>query len=104
VVSEDDVLFAAVERAGGRPRNGIVPAEASAALGTLLLKKHGDVTVNAVGMPGARASLRLKSSEQELDRFGGESAIGLAVDDSLARLGELLNDSAALSALLFGPQ
>jgi L-seryl-tRNA(Ser) seleniumtransferase len=102
VVSEDDVLFAAVERAGGQPRTGIVPAEAGAALGTLLLKNHGVVTVNAVGMPGARASLRLKSTEQELDRFGGESAIGFAVDDSLARLGELLKDSAALSALLLG--
>jgi L-seryl-tRNA(Ser) seleniumtransferase len=81
----------------------MVPAEASAALGTLLLKNHGVLTVNAVGMPGARASLRLKSSEQELDRFGGESAICFAVDDSLARLGELLEDSVAMSALLLGP-
>ena len=103
VVSEENILRTVLERAGyGASQYTCVPAEAGAALGMLLLRNHGVMTVTAIGMPGARASLRLKCSEQELDRFGGQTAVASAIDDSLERLGELMGDSSALSELLLG--
>jgi L-seryl-tRNA(Ser) seleniumtransferase len=82
----------------------IVPAEVSAALGMLLLKYYGLVTVNAIGMPGARASLRLKASEDELERFGGGQAVSAALEDVLARLARIAADTDAIRDVLLGTE
>jgi L-seryl-tRNA(Ser) seleniumtransferase len=82
----------------------IVPAEVSAALGMLLLKYYGLVTVNAIGMPGARASLRLKASEDELERFGGSQAVSAALEDVLARLARIAADTDAIRDVLLGTE
>ena len=58
-VGEEDTHSLVMEWAGvGRADR--VPAETTAAIGMLMLRRHGIVTVNTHGQPGGRVSLRLK--------------------------------------------
>ena len=84
-------------------KSGIVPAEASAGLGMLMLSNHGIITVNAVGSPGGRVSLRLKTSEEELIRFGGAIMVETALNDSINKLCRYINNSMAMQELILGP-
>jgi L-seryl-tRNA(Ser) seleniumtransferase len=103
-ISEDSLLKITISRASiARLKSGIVPAEASAGLGMLMLCNHGIVTVNSVGMPGGRVSLRLKTSEEELLRFGGAQMVETAVDDSINKLCRYINNSMAMRELIMGP-
>lgn len=103
IIEQDDILTIARERTKETStRPVVVPAEAAAGLGMLLLEHHGMLTVNALSSPGARASLRLKASEGELDRMGGVGAVVEAVDDAFGRLGRVLEDVAAMRRLILG--
>ena len=104
MVHEDDVLALARERAGGKVDQTIVPCEATAALGILLLRNHGILTVNTHGQPGGRVSLRLKPTADAVQRVGGTEAIVAAVEAELNTLAGCLEDAAALSALILGDE
>lgn len=102
IIEADDLLAIALEAAGPEADPSIVPAEAGAALGMLLLEHHGIVTVNAVGSPGARVSLRLKCTAPELERAAGARRVADAVEDSFRRLAVLLEDREALRGVIVG--
>jgi L-seryl-tRNA(Ser) seleniumtransferase len=102
MVSEEDVLALALHRAGSTSSLDVVPTEASAALGMLLLRDFGLLTVNAAGAPGARASLRLKPIPGALDAAGGAPAVAAAVDSSLNRLASVIDDPVAMRMLILG--
>jgi L-seryl-tRNA(Ser) seleniumtransferase len=102
-IKEDDVLAIALARSGrAAERPAVVPAEAAAALGMLLLQHHGILTVSALGMPGARVSLRLKATEQVIERLGGAQAVADAVVQSVDRLGSVIDQPDALRMLILG--
>ena len=104
MVHEDHVLALARERAGGKVDQTIVPCEATAALGILLLRDHGILTVNTHGQPGARVSLRLKPTGDAVDRVGGTQAIVAAIDAQLDAMAGYLENAATLSTLILGDE
>lgn len=102
-IEQDDILTIATERTKATSaRPVVVPAEAAASLGMLLLEHHGMLTVNALSSPGARVSLRLKAGEETVHRMGGVGAVVEAVDDALERLGRVVQDVAAMRRLILG--
>lgn len=103
MVHEDDILAIAQERAGrAGDAPAIVPCEASAALGMLLLAKDGLLTVNTSGQPGAQVSLRLKPTAEAVRRVGGPQAVVDAVDARLTDLAEVVANPGAVARLLLG--
>ena len=103
MVHEDEVLGIILKRAGvEQEANTIVPCEATAALGMVLLRDYGILTVNTHGQPGARVSLRLKPASDAIKRVGGSDAIMTAVDESLNKVAVLIHDKAALAELILG--
>lgn len=101
MIKEDDVLALMLARAG-LERTPIVPAEATTAVGMLLLRRHGVITVNTHGQPGGRVSLRLKPTRGALARVGGAEALAAALDDALTRAATHLNDPGWFAQTLFG--
>ncbi len=102
VISQDDALSIALERSTGDapPVIPVVPAEATAALGMLLLEHHGILTVNAAGAPGARVSLRLKATANTMERAGGAIRVVAAVKDGFNRLARVIGDADAIRGLV----
>ncbi len=105
VISEllaDDILEIAMERAGVE-KPPIVPYEAATALAMLLLRDHGVITVQFVGIPPGTSAIMFKFiNPQELDRFGGAEAYARALDESLTKLATLLRDPGSIRALVLG--
>lgn len=104
-IPEEDVLSIAVER-GGRDSDPpvLVPAEASCALGMILLERHGMLTSNAAERPGARVSLRLRPHPEEVARFGGPEKVVDVIDDAFRQLGEIQADPLQVEAIILGPR
>ncbi|RCW66134.1 aminotransferase class I/II-fold pyridoxal phosphate-dependent enzyme [Pseudorhodoferax soli] len=101
VVDENDVLAMLLERSGA-PSTSVVPAEAAAALGMVLLRDHGILTTNTHGQPGARVSLRFKPTLDALPRMGGVPAVVDAVLESLATLAPSIGDADEVAELILG--
>ena len=102
-ISEDDVLTIALDgRNQAAGECALVPAEASCILGMVLLEDHGIVTSNVAERPGARVSLRLRPTAEEVERFGGPARVVEAVADGLGKLRLLLGDDKAAYAKIFG--
>ncbi|WP_134164248.1 aminotransferase class I/II-fold pyridoxal phosphate-dependent enzyme [Pseudarthrobacter sp. efr-133-R2A-89] len=101
MVHEDDIHAIAMQRSG-REESTLVPSETASALGALLLRDHGILTVNTHGQPGARVSLRLKPTLDALRRTGGPLKVAAAVDKSLDALAAQLHDTNAISTLILG--
>lgn len=101
IVSQDDVLALACARAG-LAKPPIVPVEASAALGMLLMPDHGILTTNIAGQPGSHPALRLKPAGPALERCGGVEAVAQAVDEGITRLAEMLAEPETIRPLLLG--
>ena len=80
----------------------IVPAEVTAAIGMILLRDHGVLTVNTHGAPGGRVSLRLKPTAGALAAVGGTVALISALDDAVSEVAQRLEDDAWFNATLFG--
>lgn len=100
----DDILELAMERAG-LDEAPIVPFEATAALAMLLLRDHGAITVHFIGLPPGTSAVMIKFVPPEtLAAFGGPEAYADAVDTSLDRLAELLQEPDELRTLLLGPE
>ena len=97
----EDILEIAMERAGVTTPP-IVPYEAASALAMLLLRDHGIITVQLVGVPPGTSAVMLKFIAPEtLARFGGAPAYAKAIDDSLTRLAAMLTPE-KIARLLLG--
>lgn len=103
IIDENDMLRLVLQRAN-RPvdRANIVPAEATAALGALLLRDHGILTTNTHGQPGAKVSLRLRPTPEALDRIGDMQKVVDALDSCIEHLAGLVDDTEAISNLILG--
>ena len=98
----DDILEIAMQRADITTAP-IVPYEAASALAMLLLRDHGIITVQFVGIPPGTSAVMLKFiSPEALERFGGPAAYARAIDDSLTKLSKLLGDPKQIARLLLG--
>jgi L-seryl-tRNA(Ser) seleniumtransferase len=98
----EDILEVAMERAGITTRP-IVPYEAASALAMLLLRDHGIITVQLVGVPPGTSAVMLKFIAPEtLARFGGAEAYARAIDDALTKLARMLARSGDIARLLLG--
>jgi L-seryl-tRNA(Ser) seleniumtransferase len=96
----EDILEIAMERAG-ITAPPIVPYEAASALAMLLLRDHGAITVQFVGVPPGTSAVMLKFIAPEaLARFGGAAAYARAIDDSLTKLAGMLRPSPIRRLLL----
>ena len=101
MIEAEEVLALACARAG-MDRPPIVPVEATAALGMLMMQSHGILTTNIAGQPGSHPALRLKPAGPALERCGGVQAVAQAVDDGISALAELLAQPEAVRPLLLG--
>lgn len=103
MVHEDDVLQELLRMSGepGR-RSVVVPCEATAALGMLLLRDHGILTVNTHGQPGARVSLRLKPTADAIAHVGSIEAVVNAVLTAMRALATVIYDRDAIAQLILG--
>lgn len=102
-IDEQD-LFARVLELAGAPTSARVPAEVSAAVGMLMLREKGIVTVNTHGQPGGRVSIRLKPTTGALARAGGAPAVAGCLTRAMDAVAARLGDEAWFSALLFGEE
>ena len=80
----------------------LVPAEITAGMGIYLLERYGMITVNALGQPGARVSLRFKPDPSEVERFGGIPALIEAVNDGLRYIAKKAGSLAEMEQLILG--
>lgn len=98
----EDILKIAMERAR-ITTPPIVPYEAASALAMLLLRDHGIITVQLVGVPPGTSAVMLKFIAPEtLARFGGAAAFARAIDDGLTKLAGMLADPDTIARLLVG--
>ena len=103
MIDEQDILSMLCKRSGYSPDQiSIVPCEATSALGLVLLRDAGILTVNTHGQPGARVSLRLKPTLEAIQRVGGEAAVVSAVDKALDFLAAKIDKPAEIAELIFG--
>ena len=93
-----------LKRAGCTSHPRIVPSEASSALGALLLKNYGILTVNVSGMPGARVSLRLKPTSEQIAKVGGVAGVVNAVEATFDELAELVDKPGMICELILGQE
>ncbi len=98
----EDILEIAMERAG-MTAPPIVPYEAASALAMLLLRDHGVITVQLVGVPPGTSAVMLKFIAPEtLARFGGAGAYARAIDDCLTKLAGTLAEPEKIARLVLG--
>jgi len=76
----EDVLALVTARVG-LTRPPIVPVEATAALGMLLMERPGILTTNMAAPPGSHPALRLQPASPALARFGRVAAVDAALDE-----------------------
>lgn len=99
-LSGEAILEMTMERAR-LTRPPIVPYEATAALAMLLLRDHGVLTVHFAGLPPGTSALLIKFLPPEtVLRFGGARKLAQAINSSLDRLAQVLNDSDGLRQLI----
>lgn len=86
----------------GRDSAAMVPAEVTAAVGMLMLRDLGIVTVNTHGQPGGRVSIRLKPTSGAVARAGGAAAVAASLHGALREVAAHLEDPDWFAELLFG--
>ena len=86
-IAEEDLLSILRER--GPIDSRLVPVEATSLLGMVLLEKFGVLTGNVAERPGARASLRLRPTAEEVARLGGMATVVEIVDGAMDGATEL---------------
>jgi L-seryl-tRNA(Ser) seleniumtransferase len=101
MLDEQDVLARVLKQAE-LPKTDIVPAEVTAAIGMILLRDHGMLTVNTHGAPGGRVSLRLKPTAGALAAVGGLDALVAALGKAVEQVADRMDDVEWFAATLFG--
>ncbi|SLN44649.1 Aminotransferase class I and II [Roseovarius albus] len=102
-VDEQDAMSIILEMASEEATQR-VPAEVTAAVGMLMLREKGIVTVNTHGQPGGRVSIRLKPTTGAIARAGGADAVAQCVMTALHEVAEKLDDHEWFSRVLFGEE
>jgi len=100
-IDEQDALSIVLRQAKANTTDR-VPAEVTAAIGMILLRDKGIVTVNTHGQPGGRVSIRLKPTSGAVSRAGGARAVAACLDAAIAEVASHLEDANWFSTLLFG--
>ena len=100
-VDEQDAMEIVLGMAG-RDSAVMVPAEVTAAVGMLMLRELGVVTVNTHGQPGGRVSIRLKPTSGAVARAGGAGAVAACLHGALREVATHLEDPDWFADLLFG--
>jgi len=96
----EEILRTAMDRAG-ITETSLVPIEATGALSMLLLRDRGIITVHFVGIPSGTPDLLLKFlPPEEVERFGGVSALADAIDGAITELSEIVNEPKSVRSLL----
>ncbi len=80
----------------------VVPAEITSGIGMYWLEHHGVISVNALGQPGASIWLRFKPSPDEVERFGGVSALTDVLDEGLSFVAARASSIPAMRQLILG--
>lgn len=88
----------------GRTETDLVPAEITAAVGMIMLRDKGIVTVNTHGQPGGRVSIRLKPTTGAVARAGGAEEVAACLHKALREVADHLEEPAWFAALLFGEE
>lgn len=101
---EEDLALKEVFRRAGRnvADTDIVPCEITSALGMVLLRDHGILTVNTHGQPGARVSVRLKPTHGAIERAGGMSKVVDAMVSSFDEVARYVDRPKDLAELVLG--
>jgi len=99
-IAEEDVLSILHER--GSVDSRIVPVEATSLLGMVLLERFGVLTGNVAERPGARVSLRLRPTADEVARLGGVDSVAGVVDRAIDGAAELAADLDRARAAILG--
>lgn len=99
-IAEEDVLSILRERGPVDPR--IVPVEATSLLGMALLQRFGVLTGNVAERPGARVSLRLRPSADEVARLGGVDVVAGVVDRAIDGATEVAADLDRARGVILG--
>ncbi|WP_217356258.1 hypothetical protein [Ruegeria arenilitoris] len=100
-IDEQDAMEIALGMAGA-DKSDLVPAEVTAAIGMLMLRDKGIVTVNTHGQPGGRVSIRLKPTSGAVARAGGAMAVADCLMSAMRQTAAHLNDKSWFAATLFG--
>lgn len=100
-IDEQDAMDIVLQMAG-QTSSARVPAEVTAAIGMLVLRDNGIVTVNTHGQPGGRVSIRLKPTSGAVARAGGATALAGCLARAMQDVAAHLEDQDWFSALLFG--
>ena len=99
-IAEEDVLSILHER--GPVDAHLVPVEATSLLGMVLLEEFGVLTGNVAERPGARVSLRLRPTAEEVACLGGMDAVVEIVDGAMDGATELAADLERARATILG--
>ena len=99
-IAEEDVLSILHER--GPVDSRIVPVEATSLLGMVLLERFGVLTGNVAERPGARVSLRLRPTVDDVARLGGVDAVAGVVDRAIDGATEVATDLDRARAAMLG--
>lgn len=91
-----------VLKMAGQEKSDRVPAEVTAAVGMLMLRDKGIVTVNTHGQPGGRVSIRLKPTTGAVARAGGAAAVAGCLVSALDEVAGHLDDIDWFAKILFG--
>ncbi|MFT3816222.1 MAG: selenocysteine synthase [Rubrivivax sp.] len=100
----EDLAMKEVFRRAGRSCDGafVTPAEVTSALGAVLLRDHGILTVNTHGQPGARVSVRLKPTHGAIERLGGMEQVVDAMVASFDAVARIVDRPDELATLILG--
>ena len=99
-IAEEDVLSILRERGPVDPR--IVPVEATSLLGMVLLERFGVLTGNVAERPGARVSLRLRPTADEVARLGGVDVVAGVADRAIDGATEVAADLDRARGVILG--
>jgi L-seryl-tRNA(Ser) seleniumtransferase len=80
----------------------IVPGEVTAGVGLYWLEKHGIISTNALGGPGASIWLRFKPVPSAVERFGGIPALLEATDAGLEYVAQRAHSIPEMRRLVLG--
>jgi hypothetical protein len=99
-IAGDDVLEIALEKRGTRDKPKLVAVEAAGLVAMHMLEDDGILTIGAVAMPGSAPAVRLMMYPDG-PRLGIDPIVA-SIEQSIQRLGRLVDDLPAARAQLLG--